>query len=601
MKYFQYLSASIEQLTASSLELFSMIPAPDFREMMTDSQIYDYIKTRLEPYFGDFKGSDDATVASQHKWLMKFVLESMRYVTKHRSEYSRSLTELPELYKYLPILENPGMAERLYDISLINDAVMQKFASRLENIAEAKYQERVEIPEKFKTFIKNIFSHLFQLKQVYPLSYSVIKIAMVKCHSYKIADIRTAVDQDMPLRQKANMLEDLKGIIPKSSSIDYFASWFEIARIFTFLSLFNMLQDYILDIKLTVDYFNWPVYIQDYDCIYFTKQDYGKWNGTTLEHRNCSFSHVFLNSSLDCMVEKLSSNPFPEICSIDKNPKMYTSSCNVIRTDSLVAFLTSLIILVITQIMQCIVLYVYFDTFEALISYLKGDCCRYKYQFSENQAKKHDKNNTLVYILMFMLALFLPFVTKTFVVLFMSLHIFRSKTNRERCKTLGIENKLGRNEPFRQSAEFKCDVCNDCTSKQCVCTSCGHLNTHHNQETNNKKIDEETLFNHEINALESNISALDRLDRLVTGAIENTYMPLIQMYFLLPLIISAANTVPETDEARLSFSGASLYTKLILHAISIASSLIGLSSTAMDLHFKRGSKICLAFQTRKRR
>ena len=58
--------------------------------------------------------------------------------------------------------------------------------------------------------------------------------------------------------------------------------------------------------------------------------------------------------------------------------------------------------------------------------------------------------------------------------------------------------------------------------------------------------------------------------------------------------LAAADTVPTADEARLSFRGASLYTKLILHGISIASSLIGLSSTASDLHFKRDSKICLA-------
>ena len=89
---------------------------------------------------------------------------------------------------------------------------------------------------------------------------------------------------------------------------------------------------------------------------------------------------------------------------------------------------------------------------------------------------------------------------------------------------------------------------------------------------------------------------MDRIDRLITGGVENTYMPLVQLYILLPLVIQKATARPPITDGGIDqplqnvITTADYWTKLIVHGLSIASSLIGLSTTALDLHFRRDSK-----------
>ena len=96
---------------------------------------------------------------------------------------------------------------------------------------------------------------------------------------------------------------------------------------------------------------------------------------------------------------------------------------------------------------------------------------------------------------------------------------------RTTCKELDI---------FREKNAFKCDVCEDCPCKRqegkvCVCFSCGHMNTYKKDESRigNDEEHEEELFKEEIDKQSSNLLYMDRIDRLITGGIENTYMPLI--------------------------------------------------------------------------
>ena len=130
--------------------------------------------------------------------------------------------------------------------------------------------------------------------------------------------IRKVVDKAMPQKQKTEILQELRNIIPVRHSKSYLANWLKLSQVFTFLSIINMIQDYLLDWKLTQNYYDWNAYTKEYQCKMLTEQQREGWNGT-LEKSNCAIDRINVTVGSNCTDSQWLNETFLGTCSIDAN------------------------------------------------------------------------------------------------------------------------------------------------------------------------------------------------------------------------------------------------------------------------------------------
>ena len=111
------------------------------------------------------------------------------------------------------------------------------------------------------------------------------------------------------------------------------------------------------------------------------------------------------------------------------------------------------------------------------------------------------------------------------------------------------------------------------------------LNTTEKQKTDNPT--------QNVESIQRNLRELGRLDRFTTGTTENCFMPILQLLLIFPILLKCVEEANEQKEAKTPetlLKAAQHWLRLFYTLISICTSLIGLSSTALDLHFSREKK-----------
>ena len=211
-----------------------------------------------------------------------------------------------------------------------------------------------------------------------------------------------------------------------------------------------------------------------------------------------------------------------------------------------------------------------------------------KYTDDEPQNKKWRCRWFILGLIAIVLCIFLPFVTKLFVVVVMGIQLHQIECNEKIFQELGMKGKN-----YRDRINKPCSHCKGCTStRKHICIFCGSL----------KGVSEtspyyDIHFTQQVEGVRMNLLHLNRLDRLVTGALENSYCPLVQVSLVLPLLVNQGSahlpvglSLDGSDTFGHVATNLSYWAKLILTGFSIAASLMGLSSTATQLHFSRNKK-----------
>merc|ERR1711894_648242 len=130
-------------------------------------------------------------------------------------------------------------------------------------------------------------------------------------------------------------------------------------------------------------------------------------------------------------------------------------------------------------------------------------------------------------VVIFLVAICLPFVTKIYITLIASVRCYTFKNNFR--KFFNLKN-TGHNYkdrfPQRESIH-NCSACKDCDSETlCFCLKCGLTSM---KITANKYA---SLIRH----IECNAMDLTGLNRYISSAVEDTYMPLWQTFMILPIV-----------------------------------------------------------------
>ena len=182
------------------------------------------------------------------------------------------------------------------------------------------------------------------------------------------------------------------------------------------------------------------------------------------------------------------------------------------------------------------------------------------------------------------LGLILPYVTKIYVAVMMPMQLFQFTKNKEKIGRLK-NVRFYQNFPNR-NRQHKCIYCRQCNDPRCFCLFCGFVATKEEITTTNE-------YHKQIRKIENNLGELDRLNRIIVSAVEDTYMPVIQAYMVIPLICQNIYDINNNDTASITDDIISVtlsYSKLTLTILSIATSIVSLSISITHLHFERTKK-----------
>ena len=302
------------------------------------------------------------------------------------------------------------------------------------------------------------------------------------------------------------------------------------ARVLSLLSIILVLSDYSLDCKITHDYGNWNLILKKYNI-------------------TCN---------------ALSTN-------VELNP----SSCSIYALDPQLAKIYSISILVSTHLLQFLFLIWRIDTFKTMLYYLIGSCCSGR---TLTKSKKYMFGLAIIIV-----GLCLPFVSKMYIHFVMAINCFRLWTNKEKYQILKKHNLEGR-FPVKPVNNL-CNYCKDCDNTQCFCLHCGCVSKDSMYTTTNK-------YSSRLKELECNLMDLEAFNRYVSCSIEDTFMPLLQTYMIVPEIAAQIHSPPPNLES----SPNSLLTQIIFYSpvawtiLSVVLSIIGQSMAIADLHFARRKK-----------
>ena len=620
-------------LVWSSLKMISEMNELECEKIFPNLSLFEeFITEALEPEFIDRKPNEE-----KNKLLFQFFDKFLPYLTKDMVANSSIINKMERLLRHLNLMGKEEWSLTLFKVCTKGDELLSHFVDVIDATADSFFHrhqtskssgaktdslnskpatfkrmtEYFTIPtlifytiinyaftnlyikndsqyleqRQFVNLINTLMVEVFKIRVEYKRSYDGIIRAMLKAHFYDLKSVLLSLEKSdqFSREQREEIYDEVKKIAPIQNHLGGFSKWFEIMKIFTFLSALNQIADYLLDWGITVEYFDWLNYVSDYNCTFWTKYDDINLNDTsscTWKKYDNSFScqSNFNNGSYNCNYDKFFENEGnSSYCNDFQNESTnYTSACGVVLLNNLLPFLIGQLILLGSHVLQFVVMCFHHSKFENLICYILGYCCLESYQ-----KKKKNGYSIRDFTLIIVCGFLLQFFTKVFATIIMPIHLHQAKLNRDKLRNLKLLDSNEKLALFR--SKFECNHCKDCSAKKCICFRCGHLNRESDQTTN-----QDEIFNEKVGDLHSNMQELGRLDRLVTGCLENTYMPLVQLSLILPLVVEKLNSSQSASDD--ITKTVTIWRQLFFTILSISSSLIGLSTTAVDLHFKRDSK-----------
>ena len=607
--YLEFLLAKKSSMVHSSLKLISEMDDFECNEIFPQlSGLDEFITEALEPRFIDKKPSK-----KENELLLQFILQFLNYLTQDMSANSNTINKICRLMRHLNLLQKEDYSLKLFKACAKDDDLLLHFVEAIGNSADEFFDCRHTLNNYEDQNHKKDFRHLddislkayrqsictlvketFKIRSEYPQSYEATVRTMLKAHFYDTNLVLSSLEKEGNFlrKQREEIFDEVEKIAPIQNHLGGFSFWFKVTKIFTFLSVLNQIADYLLDWKITLEYYDWFNYLSDYNCTFWSE------NYEVLANRSVYCIWEKIDQGLGCqrnVSNVLNTCTYEDyfddeisdsFCNVFQNELAnYTSSCGVVLLNNWLSFAIGIIILLASHLLQFLVLYVHFSKFKTLICYIRGDCCPKKYQ---NEKKNElSMRNFAWSVSILVCGIFLQFLTKIFATVIMAVHLHQAKLNREKYRNLKLlesEDKM-----ILYKKKFDCNYCKGCSADVCICFNCGHLNV--NDATLGETTNQDEVFNEEIESIHSNLLQLDRLDRLVTGCFENTYMPIVQLALILPLVADRFNSSQfgSVKEEELT-NTVRIWGQLFFTIVSITSSLIGLSTTAIDLHFKRDSK-----------
>ena len=537
--------------------------------------------------------------------LFKFVMEFLPHLVKKEAGYPKSFKALTEhLLTHLDIMEDTKQTIHLFRTYFVvqtkaDDNVMECFMDIVNNEAR-----KCESKSRDLIYMVNLFtSYVFEIRQHYPKSYEKAKHAIVHVHNYDKVSITKSINQCKIFRKSSRgiLLRDVSKLIPSRTPLSKRKDWLKISKLPSLIMIINTILDYILDIFLTIDYWFWKSYVALYQCSFAVEQSNASIfsmatcfpDKSTSTCFNCTFTfngsitEGGLNSSCHYDGDQ-SQRGYALTDMLNSSTGSNSVGCSIHAMNEHLAFGISASVLSLTHILHFFIVALNWKSLQFLLSYIYGDCCMNKYNDDKLVNKKRRCRSFILGLITVVLCILLPFVTKLFVVVIMGIQLHQIECNEKIFQELGIKSK-----DYRECTKKPCKHCKGCSNKQKhICVFCGSL----------KGVPEtspyyDIHFTQQVEAVRMNLLHLNRLDRLVTGALENSYCPLVQVSLVLPLL---RNSPSAQTSMGLALDGSDTFgdvaynftywAKLILTGFSIAASLIGLSSTATQLHFSRNKK-----------
>ena len=528
--------------------------------------------------------------------LFEFVIAFLPYLVENNLRYPKSSKALIDnLLKYLNLLNDVKQSLELFDRCKVGDDVMKNFLE-LFMTAARKPREfgHKDIDSRTLVYMAKVFtSYLFDVRNSYPISFEKAKLAMMHAHDYDMISIKRSVNQGAFFRKSDRCIlwMELTELIPAPTPLNKTSNWFGTNRIPSLALIINMIFDYILDVFLAIDYWYWNQYKAHYQCTFTMTPMNSSVVGDALciadeinqSSFNCTFSQNFANGvSRTCNYGNQTDVTCPML---DKTTRIDSIGCSIKSMNENVASGISISILSLTHILHFVVFAANQKSYGILVSYILGDCCLKRSSTNVLQRGKYKCHYAIRAVITALLCLFLPFVTKLFVIVVMGIQLFQIEFNQKLFQKLGIKNS-----DFREKIAEPCLHCNGCSNENVhICIFCGAL-----KGTSSTTQDKEKDFMENVANIRSNLMYLDRVDRLTTGMLENSYCPLVQVFLVLPLLINKSSTQTWALHDSATFGEVAIsvgyWVKLVLTGISISSSLVGLASTAIQLHFSKNKK-----------
>ena len=271
------------------------------------------------------------------------------------------------------------------------------------------------------------------------------------------------------------------------------------------------------------------------------------------------------------------------------------------ESDYLVAFGISVSVLLLTTIFHFIICFT--GIHEPMISFFNGSCCE---QNLITQSKW--KINAVKFII----AIFLPFFSKLFVTILMPIQLEQFDKNwkkieelRKNWKKIGERRKNWENiEELRRNSEEElntieeenvkkiswkrfnnCSFCKKCNYRDSICYFCGFLNSDSPSSYE---------YNDACKNIESELLAQDGFNRIAEMIMENTYLPIVQLFIGLPQLLLSATSFKLSVEF---LTSASSYTNLGIVLFSVVTSIMSLSFGITSLYFCEEKKSALGNDT----
>ena len=240
------------------------------------------------------------------------------------------------------------------------------------------------------------------------------------------------------------------------------------------------------------------------------------------------------------------------------------------ESDYLVAFCISIIVLLLTTIFHFI-LCVYSNVHNPMIAFFNGSCCKEK--------MRRNSGSKRVFIKV-IIAFFLPFFSKFYTTFLMPIQLYQFRKNWskiEELKTNLHESHKRRWRQFpRREKDHYCNFCKECQEPDSFCYYCGFRNA--NSTTSYE-------YREHCKKIESELLAQDGFNRIGEMVLENTYLPIVQLFIGLPLLLKNVTSLNTSNPH---------YTDLGLVLFSVGTSILSLSIGITSLYFSQGKKSALA-------
>ena len=368
-------------------------------------------------------------------------------------------------------------------------AIIDVVAKKSKNLTQNDCDAATAGSESYKAhrLMLSMMKGTFYGRKYFQESYLKMSQLMLITHGYENDAVAKCVEREEVFEQpiKIQLIESLHGNAPKISPAASFGGWLALNMVVAFLSFWNLLAttgDLGSDIKLAEEYGDWTNFKNQY---------------------NCTISN---NASLGNAME-----------------------CSIIHLDELLPVQWSILVLIITQILQLIHLAIRLlkkeddEGFQTMFRFFLGTCCK---------DRKLDWFRWVLQLPLFLLiGLILPIATTLYTSFIVPPLIYQFEKNleiHEEFKKNGLNAEKSGHFPIRSKMHHHCSVCDGCQNKDCFCSYCGY--------TVSEILSTVNQYISKLSTMRSNLTNIEGLNRYLTSSIENTYAPLLQLYLVIPLL-----------------------------------------------------------------